>query len=193
MQMRYLSLIGAVSVITLAAAAFALPGDKPSKMDIDGNGAVSKAEAMTAADTMFARMDENKDGQLSAADREAGMKARFQEMDADKNGSVTEAEFLAAHQQRMEERQAKGERHHGPHRGKHGGRGGPGGGMAMLKAADTNGDMAVTKAEFQTAAETRFSKADSDKNGSLSAEEQKAARKAMRAERAAMAPYSGGA
>lgn len=196
--MRILPLIGAASVVALATAAFALPAAKPGKMDLDGNGIVSKAEAMTAADGMFARMDQNKDGSINAADREAGVKVRFQEIDADKNGSVSEAEFLAHHQERMEERQAKRAEfraeggkhgHKGGHRGKHHG-GGFGGGMAMLKAADANGDRTITKAEFQSAAEARFAMADTDKNGSLSAEEQKAARKAMRAERAKLAPQS---
>jgi EF hand len=192
--MRIFPLIGAASVVALTAAAFALPSAPASKMDTDGNGLVSKAEAMTAADAMFAKMDQNKDGALNAADRDAGVKARFQEMDADKNGSVSEAEFLAAHQDRMEDRQAKRDErkgHKGGHRGGH--HGGIGGGKAIMKAADTNGDMSVTKAEFQTAAETRFAKADTDKNGSLSADEQKAARKAMRAERGKMAPPPAGA
>jgi Ca2+-binding EF-hand superfamily protein len=190
--MRYLPLIVAASAVALGAAAFALPSGQPAKMDADGNGTVSKAEAMTAADTMFAKMDENGDGTLNAADREAKMKARFQEVDADKNGSVSEAEFMAAHKDRMEERQAKrAERGGDGHRGHR--RGHRGGGMAMLKAADTNNDMAVTKAEFQTAAEARFATADANKDGALSADEQRNARKAMRGPRGDMPPPPPGA
>jgi Ca2+-binding EF-hand superfamily protein len=190
LSMRILPLIGAASLVAAGAAAFALQGAPHSKMDADGNGVVSKAEAMTAADAMFAKMDENGDGTLSVADREAKMKAHFMEMDADKNGSINEAEFVAAHKERMEDRQAKraergvdGEGHRGGKRGHHGGHG-----MAMMKAADTNNDMAVSKAEFRTAAEARFTKADADKDGSLSAAEQKAARKAMRGPRGDMPP-----
>ena len=195
--MRKTYLIGAASVLTLTAAAFAMPGAMPSKMDLDGNGSVSKTEAMTIADTHFAKMDENKDGTINAADREAKMKAHFQEMDADKNGSINEAEFIAAHKDRMDDRAekhaARGERGEDGHRGgRHGrgGHGGPGGGfgMAMVKAADSNKDMAITKAEFRTAAEARFAKADTNKDGSLSADEQKAARKAMRDQRLAAPP-----
>lgn len=180
--MRYLPLIGAASVVALGAAALALPAAKPSKMDSDGNGVVSKAEATSAANAMFARMDQNADGTINAADRDAEMKMRFQKMDADKNGAISESEFLAIHQQRMEERHVKraerGEKH-----GHHGGRkGAMGAAMVLLKAADSNQDMTVTKAEFQAEVDARFVKADTDKNGSLSAAEQKAARKAMRTE-----------
>jgi EF hand len=185
--MRKLPIIGAASLALIGAAAFAVQGMPDAvgkKMDSDGNGLVSKAEAMTAADAMFAKMDANGDGTVNPADREAKIKTHFQEMDADKNGSISETEFMAAHKDRMEDRQAK--RADGDHRGKgrhnghHGGMGGGGHGMAMMKAADTNNDMAVSKAEFRTAAETRFTASDANKDGSLSADEQKAARKAMR-------------
>lgn len=175
--MRTLPLIGAISVVTLAAAAFAMPAMHASKMDTDGNGSVSKAEAMTAADSMFAKMDDNGDGTLNAADHEAKMKSHFQTMDADKNGAISEAEFAAAHKARMEMRDDKMDGR-GRHGGHHGGKGG--GGMMLLKAADTNADMAVSKAEFRASAEAHFAKADSNKDGALSATEQQAARKAMR-------------
>lgn len=192
--MRKLYWIGAASVVTLTAAAFALPSAKPSKMDADGNGLVSKTEAMAAADVLFTKMDENKDGMINAADREAKVKARFQEMDADKNGAISESEMIAAHNERMDDRaEMRAERGKDGHRGgRHGGgrHGGAGGGfgMGMMKAADVNNDLAVTKAEFQTAAAARFAKADTNKDGSLSADEQKAARKAMREQRDALPP-----
>ena len=174
--MRKLLLIGTVSALSLTAAAFALPGDKPTKMDTNGNGAVSKTEAMAAADARFAKMDANSDGILNAADREAKIKVHFQEMDADKNGAISESEFVTAHKDRMENRADKrAERGADGHRGgRHGG-----GGMGM-KGADANNDMAVTKAEFRTAAEARFTKADTNNDGAISADEQKAVRKGMR-------------
>jgi hypothetical protein len=195
--MRKLHMIGAASLALISAAAFAvqgMPDAMGKKIDTDGNGQVSKAEAMTAADTMFAKMDANNDRTLNPADREAKMKAHFQEMDADKNGSINEAEFMAAHKDRMEDRQAKRAKHGAGHADGHRGHGvhrrGPDGGhgMAMLKAADANEDMAVSKAEFRTAAEARFTAADANKDGSLSADEQRAARKAMRGARGDKAP-----
>ena len=177
--MRKILLIGAASALSLTAAAFALPGDKPTKMDTDGNGAVSKVEAIAAADARLAKMDANSDGTLNAADRDAKIKAHFQEMDADKSGAISEAEFITAHRDRMENRANKR-----AERGPDGHRGGPGGhGMAMMKRADANNDMAVTQAEFRSAAEARFTKADANKDGSLSADEQKAGRMGRRGHR----------
>jgi len=181
--MRRILLIGTVSALSLTAAAFALPGDMASKMDVDGNGTVSKAEAMAATDAKFAKMDINGDGMLNAVDREAKIKEHFQEMDADKNGVISETEFITAHKNRMEDRAEKrAERGAEGHRGgRHGfGHGGRGGDDMGMKAADANSDMAVTKAEFRSAAEARFNKVDANNDGALSANEQKAGRKGKR-------------
>lgn len=195
--MRKIILIGAASAVALAATAYALPVSKPSKMDLNGNGVVTKIEAMTAADAMFAKMDANNDGTINATDREAKVKLRFQAMDADKNGSITEAEMIASHDDRMDDR-AERRGGHGPdghHGGRHGrghksGHGEMGGhGMGLMKTADANKDLAVTKAEFRAAAEARFTKSDANKDGSLSSAEVEAARTAMRALRAS-APVS---
>ena len=184
--MRKILLIGAASALSLTAAAFALPGDKPTKMDTDGNGAVSKVEAIAAADARFAKMDANSDGILNAADRDAKIKAHFQEMDADKNGAISESEFVTAHKDRMENRADKrAERGADGHRGGRHGRGHGGGGMGMM-GADANSDMAVTKAEFSTAAEARFNKVDANNDGVLSADEQKAGHKGKRGHRGQM-------
>jgi EF hand len=194
-MMRKFILIGATSAIVLAAAAYALPMSKPSKMDLNGNGVVTKIEAMTAADAMFTKMDANNDGTINAADREAKVKLRFQAMDADKSGSISEAEMIASHDERMDDRaEGRGGRgpdgHHGGRhgRGHKGGRDGMGGhAMGLINAADVNKDLAVTKAEFRAAAEARFAKSDTNKDGSLSSAEVEAARTAMRALRASAA------
>ena len=178
--MRKLILIGAVSALSLTAAAFAMPGGKAAKMDTDGNGAVSKVEVMAAADAKFAKMDVNNDGTLNTAHREAKMKVHFQKMDANNNGAISEAEFIAAHKDRMVNRAEKrADRGADGHRGGRHGRGHGGGGMGM-KGADANNDMAVTRTEFRTAAEARFNKADANNDGAISADEQKAGRKGKR-------------
>jgi hypothetical protein len=131
------------------------------------------------ATTHFTRMDVNGDGQLDRADRAAMHKARFTEMDSDKNGSISEAEFTAAHsawmEKRGEHRKGMGGRHEG-----RGHRGGHGGGMRLLKAADTNGDQAITKAEMTAAIDAHFTKADTNKDGKISSDEHKAMRAEMR-------------
>ncbi|MBK9433151.1 MAG: EF-hand domain-containing protein [Sphingomonadales bacterium] len=192
--MKLFPLIGAGALTIAAVAAFAAPGAMgPGKADTNGDGAVSKAEMLAKADEHFAKMDVNKDGTLNATDKEAKVKAHFAEMDTDNNGSINEAEFVAAHQKRMEMRSGpdgagregmgpegmgrggKGMGHHG--RG-HKGRGGDH--MAMMAKADSNGDKAISQAEFRAAAEARFAKADANNDGKISTEEHQAARKAMK-------------
>lgn len=185
-------LIGSAAVATAAiaaAVAFAAPGPM-GKADTDGDGALSKAEATAMANTHFTRMDVNKDGQINAADREAKQKEHFAAMDADKNGSISEAEFTAAHAARKEKREdhkgmaghgAEGHAMEGGSHHKGGRHGHKGGGMMMLKMADANGDKTVTNAEMMAAVDAHFVKADSNKDGKISADEHSAMRKAMRA------------
>ncbi|MEP7350065.1 MAG: EF-hand domain-containing protein [Sphingorhabdus sp.] len=176
---------GVSALLLTSAAIYAAPDALKTKADIDadGNGAISKTEAMAAADSHFAKMDANGDGTLNQTDRAEMIKKHFAEMDADKNGSINEAEFVASHQARADKHGDKmgGDRmgrdkHDGAHRMGGGGKGG----MHMMKMADANNDQAVSKAEFRAAAEARFAKADTNKDGSISAAEHKAQRETMR-------------
>ena len=186
-------LFGGVSAMLLASAAlYAAPGAGKMKIDADGNGAVSKTEAMVGADARFTKMDVNNDGTLNQADRAAKVKEHFAAMDADKNGAVSEPEFVAAHEARMakreDRREMRGERKGpGGHKDHRMGDRGKGGGMRMLAMADTNGDKSVTQAEFRAAAEARFAKSDANNDGSISADERKAQRQGMRGNRPAPA------
>ncbi len=182
--MKYLkSSVAAVSVVLLGTAAvFAAPGQGRMKADADGNGVITKQEAMQAAEARFAKMDANADGLLNKDDREARSKQRFAKMDANGDGSVTEEEFMAAREARQAkraERRAKGEgKRRGGKMGKRGRK------MAMLlKKADSNQDGALSKSEFLAHAEARFARADADNNGEVTKEERRAARKKMREER----------
>ena len=126
-------LFGGVSAMLLASAAlYAAPGAGKMKIDADGNGTVSKSEAMAGADARFAKMDANNDGTLNQADRAAKVKERFATMDADKNGAVSEPEFVAAHEERMakreDRREMRGERKGPGHKGHRMGGRGKGGG-----------------------------------------------------------------
>lgn len=153
-----------------SAALYAAPGMTA--------GGVTKADALAKADEMFAKMDVNNDGTLNQADRVAKVKEHFAEMDGDRNGSINEAEFVVAHEARMDKREDRREmRSERRGRGGHDGhRMGGRGGMKMLAMADTNGDKSVTKTEFRNAAEARFAAADTNNDGSISAEERKAQR-----------------
>lgn len=175
--MKRSHILGGLSAILMASAAlYAAPGDMKAKIDTDGNGAVSKSKSLAASDKMFARMDVNSDGKVDAADREAKLKQHFAKIDTDNNGAISQTEFLAMHANRGDRAGApdgKGER-----MGHRGGKGRGGHGMGM-KMADANGDKVITQAEFRTAAEARFAKADANNDGSISADERKAGHKGM--------------
>lgn len=152
-----------ITLFTLGAAliavpALAAPGGKMG--DADGDGVLTRAEAQAAATQMFAKMDANGDGQLDATDR-----------------ATKRAE-------RGEKHAEAGEGHRGKRDGMRGHRGKRGGhGMMMMARADTDGDKAISQAEFQTAALARFDSVDANKDGQVTADERKAHRETMRAKR----------
>lgn len=192
------------SLLTLGAALMAVPvlaaPGGAAKGDTDGNGVLTRAEAQASAAEMFTKMDANKDGKLDAADRaakRAEMQAKmFANLDADGNGSISKAEWdkhsadrVAKRADRGEKRADAGEAGKGKrdgmrdHHGKRGGHDGMDG--RMMDKADTDGDKAISQAEFQTAALARFDTADANKDGQVTAEERKAQRGEWRAKRGA--------
>jgi EF hand len=170
--MKNLTMIGGVSaLILIATAAMAAPTVGRAKTDADGNGTVTKAEAMSTADARFAKLDADGNGQIDKADRAARVKARFAKMDADGNGSVTEAEFIAANEARTNARQGRnGNSGEGRRVGK---RVSNGGDVGKWGKADTNNDQAISRSEYNAATLARFSAKDKDSNGELSGDELK--------------------
>lgn len=182
-----------ISLFTLAAALVAVPV-LAAPGGADGKAVQTRVDAEAKAAQMFARMDANKDGKIDATDRAAQHAEKqskmFASLDADGNGSISKAEWdkhsadrSAKRAERGEKRAdageaGKGKRHHGMRGGKRGGHHG-----MMMGKADTNGDKAISQAEFQTAALARFDAADANKDGQVTAEERKAQRGAWRAKR----------
>ncbi len=117
---------------------------------------------------MLARVDTNGDGLISKAEHRAMVEARFARMDADKDGSVEAGEG------RKGMGKAKWKRG-GDRRGP-GGPGGPGGPAMAMKKADTNGDGAISRAEFDAQSAERFAKLDTNKDGKIDATEMQAQR-----------------
>ncbi|QKG70729.1 EF-hand domain-containing protein [Erythrobacter mangrovi] len=168
--------------------------DMFAKMDTNGDGVLNDADRSAHGAGMFAKADANGDGELTpdelkaahearmerrearhadrAENREARMAEHFAMADTDKSGGLSEDELRAMHAARGEHRDGK--RHRGT------GHGGHGGSSMMLHMADTDGDKAVTRAEFDGAIATHFAKMDTDGNGSVSQAERQAAHKAMR-------------
>lgn len=186
-----------ISVLTIGAALVASPVlAAPGDVKGDGDRSMTRAEAQTRAAERFAKMDVNNDGKIDAADRaakRADMQAkRFASLDANGDGSISRAEWdnqnadraakrtarAAAGETRDDKRQAM----RGP--GKRGGQHGMGGRMM----GGTDGNKAISLAEFQTAALARFDAADANKDGVVTAEERQAQRAAWRAQRGATAP-----
>jgi hypothetical protein len=171
-----LSLLAGAAAIAAGGVAYA---QAPS-----AGGELTRAGVQQRAAQAFERMDANSDGKLDQADRAARHKARFDRIDADSNGAISYAEFTATHGERAERGDRAG-------RGERMGRGGRGGhrmdmrGGFMGGKADAGSDGAITQAEFQAAALQRFDRSDADNNGTVTAEERKAAREAMRQQRRA--------
>ncbi|MBA4762852.1 EF-hand domain-containing protein [Sphingomonas sp.] len=116
---------------------------------------------------MLARVDTNGDGLISKAENRAMVEARFARMDADKDGTVEVGEG------RKGMGKGKGKWKRG---GEGRGPGGPGGPAMAMKKADTNGDGAISKAEFDAMSAQRFAKLDTNKDGKIDAAEMQAQR-----------------
>ena len=174
--------------LAIAASAAALAASAAMAQDRGHERAPqTRAQAEARASAMFDRLDVNADGQLSGADREAAERKRFDEADTDGNGQLSFAEVTAQRQKRQqaraERREQRAERmaaRDGDQRGmarRAGmrmmrGEGGPGGHMR----ARADGDGTISRAEFVASALARFDAVDANKDGTITAEERRAAR-----------------
>lgn len=131
---------------------------------------MTRDTAQQHAAQMFTRLDANADGQLDTADRaervEDRAEARFDRIDANSDGSISREEFAA-----MGEMRGQGRRG-----GRGGGEGRMGPGHEMIGQADADNNGTVTQAEFNTAFLARFDAADANDDGTVTAEERRAAR-----------------
>lgn len=156
--------------------------------DANKDGAISKAELTAALDARFARLDHDRDGQLTKQDRELGRKSRldqrFAALDSDKNGQISRTEFDAGHQPRADRKDGDRQGGRKGHGSAHRDHDGMGKGMMFRGMGDGYGaaskDGVLTRAEFMARPLAMFDKADANKDGSVSADEMKAARKTMR-------------
>jgi len=189
--------IGASVIALLATPALALQG--APKGQPGQRGPQTRAELQTKIQERFAKMDLNKDGFVTQDEIKAGMDARMKEradkrfaaLDTDKSGSISREEFDAGRAKVREGFKAKreqtadagkpGHRRDPGMRGHHWGgkmRGGPGGGM--FATADANKDGKLTLAEMQARPLQWFDSIDTNKDGTISPEERKAAFDKMR-------------
>lgn len=182
-----LAALAATGVTGIASAQAPAPSATakrgPGAADTNRDGVVTRAEAIAAADALFARFDRNNDGKVSADERPGRRGAnkpdmtreqfreraikRFERADANKDGQIDQAERQALHAKRR------------MHRGHHGG------GLALMMRADTNRDGVLTKAEATAAAAAMFDRFDTNRDGRIDQAERDAARNQMKMRRAA--------
>lgn len=105
---------------------------------------------------MMARYDTDKDGKVSLSEYEAGRQMMFGRIDADGNGSVSFAE-IDAMMQRMQGDDPRAQMMQKR--------------MEALKAADTNGDQAISADEFKAATDAEFKTLDKNGDGFLTTDE----------------------
>lgn len=179
---------GALLTGALAASHIASAQDGPGRggprggmmmADANKDGNVTKAEFTASLEARFAKMDANGDGKLTKEDRDLRrqqrQEARFTQLDADKNGQISKAEFMAGHERRAEAGKPGGKD------GRHwGGRHHRGFGKGMKAGPDGAKDATVTREQFVARGMTMFDRADANKDGTVTAEEMKAAHEAMR-------------
>jgi hypothetical protein len=188
MRKLTLSLIAGAAALAIGGTATAQTAHAPRQP-------MTRAAAEQRAAQTFDKLDANHDGKIDQADRAVREKARFDRIDADHNGQLSYAEFTAMHDRPDGAQGKRGPQGaDGDHRGGHrmamngagrGGHGGYRGGAdgfrgGMTRMADADKDGAITKAEFQAAALTRFDRLDANKDGTVTADEAKAARDSMR-------------
>lgn len=177
---------GVAALIAIPVAAFAVQdAGRP------GHGPKTRAEVQAKVSERFTKVDVNRDGFITQAEMDASREARkaertakrgerqaerFAKLDADKNGQLSQSEFSAPR-----ERGEKGEGRR-MHRGHRGGHMGMMGGKGMMERADANKDGKLSLAEASAWPLQMFDKADANKDGTVTPEEHKAARDAMRAE-----------
>lgn len=181
-----LSLIATAALALVAGTAAAQPpapgahgrGPGPGafgllEFDANADGKLTKAEFDAGQRAHFDKLDANKDGSITREEREAFHKAaaetrrtelnkvRFTQLDKDKNGQLSQSEFSAGGPRA----DGQGRDHH---RG--GDRKGRPGGPERVKA---NGDKAadrdtpVTYADFAARGAEAFTRADTNKDGTV--------------------------
>ena len=104
---------------------------------------------------MLGRYDADKDGKISLAEYEAGRQMMFGRLDADGNGTLTFAELDTAAKAAGDDQRAQ---------------------MMIkridaLRAADANGDQAISADEYKAAVDTEFKNLDKNADGFLTDDE----------------------
>ena len=163
---------------TITLAAMQQRGERIfARMDANGDGEVSRAEMQSAREARLERRQERREARRNAR-QASGKTDRFAMLDLDGSGGLSQEEMATARAQRGDrtgtETATRPARRAAMRMGK---------ARTMLRAADADGNRAVTRAEFDAALMQRFSRLDADNDGTVTAAERKAARESMRQRR----------
>jgi Ca2+-binding EF-hand superfamily protein len=160
-------------LIAFSLAAAVLTASGAASAQTERGSPQSRDQVQQRAAEAFARMDVNGDGVIDQADREARRQQMFDRLDANRDGSISREEFAAQRERRGE---ARAERGTGTDRSfARRGMRGPGG---MQRGGEARGP--ITQEQFVASALERFDRIDTDNDGTISAEERRAAREQMR-------------
>jgi len=98
------TLLSAAAALCLGAAIAQDTAPQQMPRDTDGDGQISKAEALAAAQAGFDRMDTNGDGFVSFEEYSAPAEANFDKVDTNGDGFLSNEERSSAAMGRMQNR-----------------------------------------------------------------------------------------
>lgn len=180
MKLRLIAATAALALVAGTAVAQPPAGPDPGRgpgpggfglleFDANADGKLTKAEFDAGQRARFDKIDANKDGSITREERVAHLKAtaearraevtktRFAALDKDKNGQLSQSEFAEG-----------GVRADGKGPGRH--HGGPrmaGPGKPDRVGADTDKDAKISFAEFSARGAEAFTRADANKDGTV--------------------------
>jgi hypothetical protein len=194
--MKKLLIASATLLASAAAIAQVAPANSPAVAPAAKVHTRAEVQAMIAQH--FAKLDTNRDGALTKAEAEAARQSMhsqrgklradrregtFDRMDSNRDGAISRGERDAASAQREQRMMARDGNGDGRRNGRNWGRGGMASlGGHMFEMADGNRDGRVTLQEAQAAALRHFDMADVNRDGQITPEERKQMRQRMRAE-----------
>lgn len=141
----------AVAALLVGATALPLAAQGPGGGMGPGGGGMAGPGGMGpggCAPMMLLTLDADQDGKITEEEFRAGHTQRFEALDTNHDGKISFEEMKAWRQPRNEQRM-----------------------QAMFRRGDTDGDAAISRAEFDGRADQRFDRLDADHDGVLTEDE----------------------